>query len=360
MLFIMIKKRFIFLAVAAGMALAACNTLSETEDGATRSEIRILALQRANTKSPLAGIEFPEGYDLKVSAYRNLGDYQGDGDHAADYFANVTFSRSGTVWKEAKYWPLDGSLDFLAYATAGLKDAAKGVRPTAVWGDNGIVARKLVLTVPDNSEKFDDILYGASNHQVYSANGNAMVLKHAGAVVCFAADANVEYDAVNNKGVTIDRITVDNAYYAGTLTILNPEAAGGAGTLSATWSNLGSQKTHVAARAYGGLPCVPGESELSGLNLSTEAADFDSHPFGNGYVILPEQTATRFTITYTLHNGKNGDGTNLNNQMQYQYRCSGTWAKGTKTLYTINIRLTEITIDTSVEAWQSGTPVISQ
>lgn len=39
---------------------------------------------------------------------------------------------------------------------------------------------------------------------------------------------------------------------------------------------------------------------------------------------------------------------------------SGYWDQGTKTLYTINIRLTEITISTSVATWQSGTPVISQ
>jgi len=356
------KKCFTIVAVAVGMAcLAACSHIvRDAEEGVLRKEIRILALHRANTKSPVDGSAFPSGYNLIVSAYRNLGTYQGDGDQAADYFAGVTFSQSGTVWKEAKYWPLDGSLDFLAYGTAGLKDADKGIRPTAVWGENSNVARKLVLTVPDNSVKFDDLLYGASNHQVYSANGNAMVLKHAEAVVCFAADANVAYDPETNKGVTIDGITIDNAYFSGKLTVLNPEAGGGSGTLSATWSDLGTQKNHVAARVYGGASCAVDEPALSGLHLTTTAATFDSHPFGNGYVILPAQTATRFTITYTLHNGKNGDGSNLNNQMQYQYRCSGNWDQGTKTLYTINIRLTEITISTSVATWQSGTPVISQ
>jgi len=355
-------KKHVFVAVAAGVAcLAACNSLKvDVPDEQPRHEIQLLAFQRANTKSPVDGTVLPAGYDMKVSAYRNLGTYAGDGDQASNYFTNVTFSQSESVWKEAKYWPLDGSLDFLAYATAGLKDADKGVRPTAVWGDRGNVARKVEITIPDNSVMFDDLLYGMANGQTYSANGTALVLQHAEAVVCFAANSNVAYDSETNRGVTIDGITVDDAFFSGKLTIQNPMAGGGLGIVTATWSELINQKTHVAARVYGGAACAVDEPALSGLNLTTTAVDFDTHPFGNGYVILPAQLATRFTITYTLHNGKDGDGTNLDNQMQYQYRCSGIWAKGTKTLYTINIHLNEVTIDTSVTDWQVGTPSYAQ
>ena len=62
-------------------------------------------------------------------------------------------------------------------------------------------------------------------------------------------------------------------------------------------------------------------------------------------------------MTYTLHNGKDGDGTPLNNQMQYQYTCSGTWAQATKNLYTIDITLNEITVTPSVVDWTTASPV---
>ena len=352
-------KKLLFAAVVAALScLTACSSLErEAGERAQNQEISFLTLQRVNTKSPVDGIVFPDGYDMKVSAFHNLGSHPGDREVASDYFTGVTFSKNGTLWKEAKYWPLDGTLDFLVYATAGLKDAASGIVPTPSWGDAGNVARKVVLDIPDNSVKFDDILYGASNEQKFIAAGNPLVLRHAETVVCFAAKANVPYDAVNNKGVTIDCITVDDAYYGGTLTILNPAAGKGSGNLEASWSNLDEQKSHVAARVYQGAACAAQEPDLSGLNLTATAASLNDKHFGEGYVILPEQVATRFTLTYTLHNGKDGDGTPLNNQMQYQYTCSGTWAQATKNLYTIDITLNEITVTPSVVDWTSASPI---
>lgn len=341
--------------------LAACSNLErEAEADALTHEIRFLALQKANTKSPVDGTLFPDGYNMVVSSYRNLGTHAGDGDQAGNYFTGISFSKQGTLWKEAKYWPLDGTLDFLAYSTAGLKDAAKGIVPAATWGESGNVARKVVLDIPDNAERFDDILYGAANEQNFVANGNTMVLKHAETVVCFAAKANVPYDAESNKGVTIDRITVDNAYYGGTLTILNPSAGRGTGPVSATWSGLDEQKTHVAARVYGGTPCAAQEPALSNLHLSSTAVTFADKHFGEGYVILPPQAATSFTLTYTLHNGKDGSGALLNSQMQYTYLCTGSWAQATKNLYTIDITLNEITVTPSVVGWTAASPVSVQ
>ena len=355
------KKQILMTAIAGLACLAACTQLErEAENDAQMREIRFLALQRVNTTSPVDGTVFPDGYYLKVSAFRNLGAHAGDADQAATYFTAVTFKKNETLWKEAKYWPLDGTLDFLAYGSAGLKDGSKGILPIANWGEGGNAAKKVVLTVPDNSGKFDDILYGASNDQTCIANGNPLVLNHAETVVCFSAKANVAYDASTNKGVTIESITIDDAYYGGKLTISNPAAGGGSGTLTASWSELSHQKTHVAARVYGDAPCESREAELSGLNLTTTAATFNDKHFGEAYVILPPQAATSFTITYTLHNGRDGDGTPANNQMQYVYTCSGSWEQATKNLYTIDITLNEITITPSVGDWAPGTPVAVQ
>ncbi|MCR5708974.1 MAG: fimbrillin family protein [Bacteroidales bacterium] len=352
------RQLFVIAALAGLTCLAACNEVEPVADpDAPRQAIGIRTLASANTKSAVDGTVFPDGYDMKVSSYHNLGAHPGDGEVAADYFKNVTFTKTGTVWKENKYWPLDGTLDFLCYATAGLKDPTAGIVPAAVWGASGNAAAKVVLNVPDNSAKFDDVLYGAANAQHFTASGNPVLFRHAGTVVCFAAKANLAYDPSTNTGITIDGITVDDAYFSGTLTVQNPGAGGGSGDITAAWSALGDQKAHVAARVHGGVPCAASEPVLSGYNVPLTAVTLSTNPYGIGYVILPAQAATKFTLSYTIHNGKDGDGTALNNPMKYQYTCSGTWAQATKNLYTIDITLNEISIAASVSPWTSASPV---
>ena len=350
-------KTFLLTAASLAMALLpACHPLEQEP----LQDIRFLTSQHAITKSPIDGTTFPDNYDLVVSAYRNLGSHAGSSDAAGNYFTSVIFSKHASHWSESRFWPLDGSLDFLAYATTGLKDPNIGIVPTAVWGDEGgNVARKVVLTIPDNSALFDDILYGAVNHQVYAAGGTPLTLSHAETVVCFAAKANVAYDGTNNRGVTINSITLDGANYGGVLTIANPGAAGGSGELTASWSSLGHQKDHIPARVYGGAACTANDPALADLHLGTTATNLTQKHFGEAYVILPPQTARSFTIRYTVHNGKNGD-TPVNNVMEYTYDCSGSWAQGTKNLYTIEITLNEVVITPTVTDWVAGTAVTVQ
>ena len=349
------RQTIVLCAFAAMLAASACNQIEPVADSDSPLQaIGLRSIASVNTKSAVEGTVFPDGYDVKVSGYHNLGDHPGDGEIAADYFTNVTFSKTGTVWKENKYWPLDGTLDFLCFATAGLKNPSAGIVPTPTWGNAGNVASKLVLDVPDNSAMFDDILYGAANAQHFLSSGNPVVFRHAETVVCFAAKANLAYDPSANTGITIDGITIDDAYYGGTLTVLNPAAGGGSGDLTASWSAMTSQKTHVAARVHGGVPCSPSEAVLSAYNVPTTAVTLSTQPYGIGYVILPAQAATKFTLSYTIHNGKDGDGTPLNNHLKYQYTCSGSWKMATKNLYTIDITLNEITVAASVSPWDSA------
>ena len=350
------KTNILMAATMALTLLSACNPLERDE----LRDIRFATSPHAITKSPIDGTALPADYNLIVSAYRNLGDHAGASDAAGNYFTNVTFTKQSSLWTESRYWPLDGSLDFLAYATAGLKNPNVGIVPTAVWGDaGGNVAKQVVLSVPDNSALFDDILFGASNAQTYLASGTPLTLCHAETVVCFAAKSNVAYDETNNKGVTINSITLDGAYYSGSLTIVNPSAAGGSGNLSASWSSLGSRKAHIPARVYGGAPCAANEPALADLHLGTSAATFTQKHFGEAYVILPAQEAQSFTINYTIHNGKEGN-TPVNSSMQYTYPCTGNWVQGTKNLYTIEITLNEVIITPTVSDWEPGTATTVQ
>lgn len=358
-------KKSLFFAAAAAALLASC----EKQDGKSTNEeyvpyeIGVKAVS-GPTKSAINGTTFPVAYDMLVAAWRNIDDDVAGDDEASNYFENIHFSApaGSAVWKgmSPKYWPLTGTLDLLCIASSGLNTQAAGVVPSCTWGPT-CVAQKVIVAVPDNSAKFDDILFGAANAQTYVATGNAISFKHAETAVVFTAKSNVAYDAVKNLGVTIDGITVNDAYCSGTLTVENPAAAGGTGTLAASWSNLASQKSYLNARVWDSATNGTSATEnvLTGLNLATTSASLTAKPFGEAYVILPEQPACAFTVTYTIHNGFKGDGaTALNNQLQYKYvPASGTWEQGKKYVYDIKFNLNEITIAPSVVGWTDQTAV---
>lgn len=359
-------KKYYVIAALAAMFLVACNketTLSNVPEAEQEIAIRTLGI---DTKSAINSTAFPEGYDMLVSAYKNVGTHKGE-DVSADYFEGIQFAKNETTWKSIKgpkYYPIDGTLDFLAVASAGIKDPSKGIVPTCVWGESSNVAKKVVLTVLDNSVKFDDLLFASANAQGSSASGTAMTFNHAMSSVVFVASSNVAYNAESNVGITINSITVDGAKYSGTLTVSNPAAGGSTGDLSAVWSGLGSAQTHVNARVWAAANTgvKTDEPALSGLHLTTTPAPLTgdgAKPFGEAYVILPEQAAVPFTINYTVHNGKNASGTApQNNTVEYQYTpASGTWQMGKKYVYNITITLTEIQIVPTVVDWANQTPV---
>lgn len=363
-------KKYLFIAAALVMTLTSCQ--KETMMGAgsaTDNLVNAISLKAANgmTKSAINGTTFPVGYDMLVSAYRNLDTSVAGDDVPGTFFEGIHFAKgaSDAVWHAAtpKYWPLTGNLDFLCIASSGLNTADNGIVPTCVWNAEN-AAKEVVVTVPDNSSAFDDILFGRANAQTFVATGNPVVFNHAEAAVVFTAKSNIAYNATNNVGITIDSIAVNGAKYSGTLTVTNPAAGATAVTDSvvAVWSNLGTQKDYVKARVWdsANLGTSVSESVLTGLNLTATSAALATKPFGEGYVILPEQEATPFTVYYTIHNGFKADGTTkLDNNLQYKYSpTSGTkWNQGKKYVYDINITLNEITIAPSVVDWANQTTV---
>ena len=110
--------------VAAGMiSLAACSEkMSVRTDGfVSQNEIALRNVSGV-TKSAVNGTAFPVGYDMLVSAYRNVDATIAPEDASANFFEGIKFAKSGDVWHAAtpKYWPLTGTLDLLAVATSGL------------------------------------------------------------------------------------------------------------------------------------------------------------------------------------------------------------------------------------------------
>lgn len=358
-------KNFIFAAAVAVVALASCQ--KETTVRNELSPMNEIALRSVNgtVKSAINGTTFPAGYDILVSAYRNLDSAVKGNDNPGNFFEAIHFSKgaSDAIWHSStpKYWPLTGNLDLLCIASSGIKSAANGIVPTCTWGESGNVAKKAVVSVPDNSIMFDDLLFGAANAQTYVSTGTAVAFNHAETAVVFTAKSNVKYNESSNVGITIDSISINGAKYSGTLTVSNPAAGSSTGSISAAWSDLGTEKPYVKARVWNiaNLGNDVSEPALTGLHLADTSANLSYHPFGEAYVILPEQDAVPFTVTYTIHNGFKADGnTKLDNQLQYKYTpAAGTkWAQGKKNVYDLNISLNEITIAPTVVDWSVSGP----
>lgn len=362
-----IMKKNLLIAALAVFGLASCSQESFVEnESAPQHEIALTGVSH-KTRSAINGTDFPTGYDMLVSAYYNADGTYKDADAAANFFTGIQFTKDETtsVWKDkssTKYWPLTGKLDFLCIASAGLHTADNGIVPTCVWGENSNCAKKVIVTVPDNSTKFDDILYGSANAQKYASTGTPITFNHAQAALVFTAKSSVAYNETDNVGITIEKITVNGAKYSGTLTVSNPAAGNSTGTLSATWDvSSATAKSTVEARVWESenLGTNASESAYEMVNLSTTATTVGAdHPFGDAYVLLPAQTMTSFTIHYTLHNGFAADGTTKvdNAGLDYKYDCnpnSGTetWDAGKKYVYAIDITMREVNIKPEVTDW---------
>lgn len=347
------------------LAAAACTKARTTPEEPVEISLRSAGEQ---TRSAVESPTFPAGYDMLVSAYRNAGSNPADA-APGDYFEGVRFTRDASTgtWKSAqgaKYYPAEGTLDLLAVASAGYKSASTGIAPAVTWGagsgSSHNTARQAVLTVPDNSARFDDLMYAAANAQALSGSGTSLSFRHAMASLVFVARCNVPYSSVSNSGITIDGITVDNARYGGTLTVGNPAAGGGSGSLTAAWSALSAQQAHVSARVWNSANLGNNTSEpaLTGLHLTGSYTDLTQHPFGEAYVILPPQAASPITVNYTMHNGFENDGTTpINKQYTYQIDPIDNWEAGKRNVYEIDFTMYEILISVTMLEW--GTNSIS-
>lgn len=328
-------KKNLFLISVVALALGACSNDTTLEQAAQTTnqpaEIAISALSQKATRGTGAILDnvFLTTSDIEVAAY-NAG--------VGEFFAHTTFgynyaagAGSGTNNKwgcksGAIYWPFTAcTINFLAYAnlTSG----------SATWGTSSNDASKVVLTMADNKTEQNDLMYAVGQGSVVQT-GNAltipddvdMVFKHAQSLITFKAKASVA------SAVTINSITLNNAYYSGTLTIDNSSnysLTSAPADPTATWSSVGSQGDKVV---YSGS-----------LGLTTSLQD------AGHVMVVPKPDADSFdsfTINYSL------------NGLTYNYTFTPTdlhLVKGTNYEYDITFTLHEIFIDASVTTWTDAT-----
>ena len=278
------------------------------------------------TKAPVTGESVPTGRTLIVSAYRNAP----GGTGSANYATALPFTHtSSTTWACASgYWPMDGTLDFLAYS---LEDNSRVSGVT--WGSNN--SSSLTMTLANNSSNQDDLIVGGSTANTSSFS--SITFRHAESLLTFKASAYADYDSVNNTGVTITDVRVVNANHSGTVACTRSE-----NNVSFAWSSLGNASTVS-------LPSL----------TATHLTETMSPLAGTPGLIVPPQVQKNITVYYTMHLGKDGSGDPVDVSDSYTYEASGTWEPSTRYIYEIEFTGVQIVINLTLTPWDEVTHEIA-
>lgn len=350
------KKIYLLFFLAA--LSAACMEVSEPGMTPSGDEMSVSTFVGPQTKVPIDGTALPTDRTLKVSAYWNAPSGRGT---SANYFSNVTFSedatgtnkwrggtKSGTTFTSApRYWPQTGTLDIFAYSANGLTCGAVSGTQTYMTK----VADGVTLNIENNSTIQTDILFGRVAAATKVTGGNSLTLRHAQALLVWTAESEVAYNATTNYGITLDAIKLEDAFFAGKLVIDGTAAAGS----NCSWDFTGQSK--VASRALLNLSNssvlaynVPSTAAIVGSSTVSGTAGWNLGLGGRG-IMVPEQSATRFYVEYTIHNGFDDASNRIDNKVSALYTCSGTWDEGKKYIYKIHFTMNEIIVTPTVTDW---------
>lgn len=304
------KKLTLFLAAA--VVMASCTKSEEVFTG-TPQEIGFSAYSQKATRAAVAGTTFPTDRTMNVSAMY----HHENGTHET-YFSNVKFSHAGGSWKGGWYYPLNGSIDFMAYSTVS--------NATADWTLNETSGKieSVKLTFPTALNGEEDVMYSDSlaNVSCPQSASKALTFRHALAWLNFTVKAKSDAAA---SAIKVNSITVNNVSLSGVATV----TAGSPSTVA--WSD----KSAAASTA------VPGFATATALTTTAQNV-------GNGLLVVPGDQ-TSFTINYTIKNGAAEPYTEKT--MNYTFDLSAgdaTWVDAKKYIYNISIDLKEITFTANV------------
>jgi hypothetical protein len=226
------------------------------------------------------------------------------------------FPASGSPYtKQHIYWPFGGvKVDFLAYALT--PDAKTALSPIFHAETH---AREFTVADWDTFANQYDVLYAVANGCVPGADGNvALAFKHAQALLAFTAKKS----ATTTVDLTINKITIKDLEYAGTLKVDNYRA-----NLEAGWT--------ISAHGDKDLSAAEGISDFP-YTLNSTATQVTTN------LLVPEQSAKQIVINYSM-GGKTFD---------YELNIPRTpWEMGKKYTFNLEFSAAEITFEPTVNVW---------
>lgn len=300
------KRNIIFSAIILPL-VCSCNGFLEESTSidyeAAPQEICSTAFVGVQTKVAITGTAFPTNRNFHLSSYFNGA----NGDTSKDYFKDIAFSYSSSSWKASspKYWPLSGTLDFLAVSSE------QSTYPTLEWNSTNSTS-DVTVTLPDNSDTQDDILVACAAGKSYTAS-LPLAFQHIESLIAFTVKGTT--------AVKINSITLDSHKTAGSCKVTRSN-----GTLTPAWTPSGDGKTKAIT--------------VSGGQTLTDSAS----EFSDSYLVVP-QAGVGFTINYTC------DGLTVSYHVAAPV---ATWEAGKKYTYSIDLTLDEILVTASVTDWATG------
>ena len=337
-------KKVLFMISVATFTLMGCtNESSEyVGSGPEQKEIAFMPLTQKATRAAVQGTAFPN-QSMEVAAYQSAGIAT-----PANYFAQTIFSQDGStgIWKGSRYWPLSSAtINFFAVT---------GEATNNITIQNDLSGAS--VTYATNNQY--DIMYAFGRGAV-EQNGNALVFPANVPMAFKHALALINFQIKGSTAIKVKSITVDDAYYTGTLALANTNAIAASGdvTTTVTWTPSGSEGSYT----------VPNISNytLTGSYYPTNTDPATATDWANVMIIPTQQAGSTtsygfktFTITYCIVNNS-VDGPD----QTYTYAPSGYTTgnanltavnAGYKYTYQINMTLHEIEIVPSVTAWENG------
>ena len=241
------------------------------------------------------------------------------GGHLFAYFTDgakwFPAAGSGPYTKQHIYWPFGGvKVDFLACA---LTPAAKDALSPTFHSDTH--AREFKITNWNTFANQFDVMYAVANGCVPGTDGNvALAFKHTQALLAFTAKKS----ATTTVDLTINKITIRDLEYQGTLTVDNYRA-----NLNTYWT--------ITAHADKDLSSAEGIADFP-YTLNSTATQLTTN------LLIPEQSAKQIVINYSM-GGKTFD---------YELNIPRTiWKMGKKYIFNLEFSAAEVTLTTSVEDW---------
>ena len=305
---------YLLIAAAAIMASACAKTQADKPD----NSIHFSPVAAKSTKAIISGTTYPIDESFSVNAYVD-GTYTYFEDNVASY------SSTSALWETStsEYWPLSGSLDFVAYSPS----SAQGITTSA----SGISAENYTIT--SGAQMTTDLCYASatvadcSNHPEYVS----LTFSHALSQVVFRVKAASYY---NTSGRTVS-IYLNSLAMAGIYSV---------GDLSdGTWENQESENTYS-------LSATPTSLTYDANNLP-ETIDICS------YLFIPQELGpnAELRVGYSVNQTVNSAPYNLENPPVAIPLGSNVteWQPGKKYIYTISIGMDNlITFTASAVGWQ--------
>lgn len=290
-----------------------CSKLAE--DGPGTGEALIVLPCSAQTKSAVCGGTLPDDYTIYLSSYfRN----ETGNEFSGNYFSGEPFRRTSDGWSASPiiYWPLGGSLDFLAVASKEID-----VKEKAHWYE-GNVTRSVEVPVPDGQCLESEIMYACASSRRCTEGTVGLQFSH--------SQSWIQFDVASFLPNTtrIDSIVVNKAYLGGSLKIENGVF------LDARWDFRGKFKTDYT---------IP---QSRGIVLNEEIQTMD--------ILLPEQDACDITIWFTQKDEDEPSWEGYSRKTSYTVKANpDPWFAGIKTVYTMII-LKQVSVQISVHNWEDN------